>query len=367
MAKKSATGPSGLIVVDKPAGMTSHDVVSKMRWIAGTRKVGHAGTLDPMATGVLILGVNKATKLLTWVVGETKTYTTVMRLGLSTVTDDAEGDITEVASAVAVDSITEDMIAEQVAKLTGAIEQVPSSVSAIKVNGVRSYARVRSGEDVQLDARPITVHSFEVHSVTPQTVQVERVLQTDEHGAATSTETVTASVLDVAATVTCSAGTYIRALARDLGAALGVGAHLTQLRRTAIGEIFVEDAHSLDALIAGREAEQAVPLLPIEEATRRLFTERLLTATEATDLSNGRRISPSSPVTTEHTPMSSPNHPQTGSKGGHDKPTTAGISAAFAPDGTLVALIENTRWKREDVASPILVFESGKTFEENPA
>lgn len=366
MAKKSATGPSGLIVVDKPAGMTSHDVVSKMRWIAGTRKVGHAGTLDPMATGVLILGVNKATKLLTWVVGETKTYTTVMRLGLSTVTDDAEGDITEVASKAAVDSITEDMIAEQVAKLTGAIEQVPSSVSAIKVNGVRSYARVRSGEDVQLDARPITVHGFEVHSVTPQTVQVERVLQTDEHGAATSTETVTASVLDVAATVTCSAGTYIRALARDLGAALGVGAHLTQLRRTAIGEIFVEDAHSLDALIAGREAEQAVPLLPIEEATRRLFTERLLTATEATDLSNGRRISPS-PVTTEHTPASSPNHQQAGSKGGHDKPTTAGISAAFAPDGTLVALIENTRWKREDVASPILVFESGKTFEENPA
>lgn len=366
MAKKSATGPSGLIVVDKPAGMTSHDVVSKMRWIAGTRKVGHAGTLDPMATGVLILGVNKATKLLTWVVGETKTYTTVMRLGLSTVTDDAEGDITEVASAAAVDTITEDMIAEQVAKLTGAIEQVPSSVSAIKVNGVRSYARVRSGEDVQLDARPITVHSFEVHSVTPQTVQVERVLQTDEDGAATSTETVTASVLDVAATVTCSAGTYIRALARDLGAALGVGAHLTQLRRTAIGEIFVEDAHSLDALIAGREAEQAVPLLPIEEATRRLFTERLLTATEATDLSNGRRISPS-PVTTEHTPASSPNHQQAGSKGGHDKPTTAGISAAFAPDGTLVALIENTRWKREDVATPILVFESGKTFEENPA
>lgn len=366
MAKKSATGPSGLIVVDKPAGMTSHDVVSKMRWIAGTRKVGHAGTLDPMATGVLILGVNKATKLLTWVVGETKTYTTVMRLGLSTVTDDAEGDITEVASAAAVDTITEDMIAEQVAKLTGAIEQVPSSVSAIKVNGVRSYARVRSGEDVQLDARPITVHGFEVHSVNPQTVQVERVLQTDEDGVATSTEMVTANVLDVAATVTCSAGTYIRALARDLGAALGVGAHLTQLRRTAIGEISVEDAYSLDALIAGREAEQAVPLLPIEEAARRLFTERLLTATEATDLSNGRRISPG-PASTEHTPVSSPNHQQAGSKGGHDKPTTAGISAAFAPDGTLVALIENTRWKREDVASPILVFESGKTFEENPA
>lgn len=366
MAKKSATGPSGLIVVDKPAGMTSHDVVSKMRWIAGTRKVGHAGTLDPMATGVLILGVNKATKLLTWVVGETKTYTTVMRLGLGTVTDDAEGDITEVASAAAVEAITEDMIAEQVAKLTGAIEQVPSSVSAIKVNGVRSYARVRSGEDVQLDARPITVHRFEVHSVTPQTVQVDRVLETDEDGAPTATGTVTANVLDVAATVTCSAGTYIRALARDLGAALGVGAHLTQLRRTAIGEISVEDAYSLETLIAGREAEQTVPLLPIEEAARRLFSERQLTAIEATDLSNGRRISPS-PVTAEHAPASTSDPKQTGSKGGHDKPTTAGISAAFAPDGTLVALTENTRWKREDVAAPILVFESGKTFEENPA
>lgn len=367
MAKKSATGPSGLIVVDKPAGLTSHDVVSKMRWIAGTRKVGHAGTLDPMATGVLILGVNKATRLLTWVVGETKTYTTVMRLGLSTVTDDAEGDITEVASAATVEAITEAAIKDRVQALTGEIMQVPSAVSAIKVNGVRSYARVRSGEAVELEPRPITVHSFEVHSVTPRTVQVEGALETGEDGAPTATETVTASVLDVAATVTCSAGTYIRALARDLGAALGTGAHLTELRRTAIGEISVADAYSLDELIAGREAEQAVPLLPIEEAARRLFTQRQLTAAEATDLSNGRRISPT-PGGADAQDGTAPSLDRSsGSKtkasiGGHDKPTTAGISAAFALDGTLVALIENTRWKRENVAAPILVFESGRTF-----
>ncbi|WP_237692980.1 tRNA pseudouridine(55) synthase TruB [Rothia nasimurium] len=345
MAKKAPTGPSGLIVVDKPAGLTSHDVVSKMRWIAGTRKVGHAGTLDPMATGVLILGVNKATRLLTWVVGETKTYTATIRLGVSTLTDDADGDATAIAEEGTLAVVSEDAIRRQIAELTGDIMQVPSAVSAIKVNGVRSYARVRSGEDVELEARPITVHSFDLHEIRPTTASYQL-----------GDEEVSADVLDLDVTVVCSAGTYIRALARDLGAALGTGAHLTALRRTAIGEIRAEDAHTLDELIAGREAEQPAPLLPIEEAARRLFAVRNLTAAEATDLANGRRISP-----TEGSAPASPSR-TTGSIGGHDKPTTDGISAAFAPDGTLVALIENTRFRRENVAAPVLVFEAGRTF-----
>lgn len=356
MAKKPASGPSGLIVIDKPAGLTSHDAVSKMRWVAGTRKVGHAGTLDPMATGVLILGVNKATKLLTWVVGETKTYTTTMRLGVSTITDDADGDVTALAAAGAVDAVTDDAFAEQVALLTGDIEQVPTAVSAIKVNGVRSYARVRSGEQVELAARPITVHSFTVHSVTRRTALVGAPVTGGEENSETSdTVQIEVPVLDVEATVVCSAGTYIRALARDLGAALGTGGHLTALRRTHIGEISVDDAHSLDALIAGREADQPAPLLPLEEAARRLFGVRELTATEATDLSNGRRITPTEGIAVA-------GKKKQGSAGGHDKPTTEGLTAAFAPDGTLVAIIENTRWKGQNVAAPALVFESGKTF-----
>ncbi|MGV3246232.1 tRNA pseudouridine(55) synthase TruB [Rothia sp. 11254D007CT] len=347
MAKKAPTGPSGLIVVDKPAGLTSHDVVSKMRWIAGTRKVGHAGTLDPMATGVLILGVNKATRLLTWVVGETKTYTATIRLGVSTLTDDADGEATAVANDGALDSISEDAIRQHIAALTGDIMQVPSAVSAIKVNGVRSYARVRSGEEVELEARPITVHSFDLHEARPTTATYQL-----------GEEEVSTSVLDLDVTVVCSAGTYIRALARDLGAALGTGAHLTALRRTAIGEIRAEDAHTLDELIAGREAEQAAPLLPIEEAARRLFVVRNLTAAEATDLANGRRITPTDGAIGTSTP-------KRGSVGGHDKPTTTGLTAAFAPNGTLVAIIENTRFRRENVAAPVLVFEAGTTFKEN--
>ncbi|WP_237208259.1 tRNA pseudouridine(55) synthase TruB [Rothia nasimurium] len=346
MAKKAPVGPSGLIVVDKPAGMTSHDVVSKMRWIAGTRKVGHAGTLDPMATGVLILGVNKATRLLTYVVGETKTYTATIRLGVSTLTDDADGEATSVAPAGAVEAVTDQAIDAEIAHLTGDIMQVPSAVSAIKVDGVRSYARVRSGEDVELEARPITVHSFEVHEARPATATYQ--LGEDEVGV---------SVLDLDVTVVCSAGTYIRALARDLGAALGTGAHLTALRRTAIGEIRAEDAHTLADLVAGREAEQPAPLLPIEEAARRLFAVRTLTNAEATDLANGRRITPTDGA-------SGTSAPRRGSVGGHDKPTTDGLTAAFAPDGTLVAIIENTRFRRENVAAPVLVFEAGTQFKD---
>lgn len=348
MVKKPASGPSGLVVVDKPAGLTSHDVVSKMRWIAGTRKVGHAGTLDPMATGVLVLGVNKATRLLTYVVGETKTYTATIRLGVSTLTDDADGEATALAPAQALEALTESAISAEIAQLTGDIMQVPSAVSAIKVGGVRSYARVRSGEKVELEARPVTVHSFEMHDVRP--------------GLATyllGESQVGVNVLDLDVTVVCSAGTYIRALARDLGSALGTGAHLTALCRTAIGQIRAEDAHALEELVAGREAKTPVPLLPLEEAARRLFEVRELTACEATDLANGRPISPTEGV------GASAQGTKTGSAGGSNKPTTAGISAAFAPNGTLVALIENTRVRSRTQAAPVLVFEAGSTFEED--
>lgn len=349
MAKKKSDGPSGLIVVDKPAGGSSHAVVSRMRRLAETRKVGHAGTLDPMATGVLILGINKATKLLTWIVGESKAYTTVMRLGLATITDDAEGDVTSFGDTAQVtDKEIQRIVAE---KLTGDIMQVPSSVSAIKINGVRSYNRVRSGEEVELEARPITVHGFEVEKIERKTIASSECLTGEETPADLPSSL---NVIDVTATVSCSSGTYIRALARDLGAELGVGAHLTQLRRTRVGEIRVEDAYSLEALEELREAEQPLPLVSLEDAAARLFAVRHLTADEATDISNGRRITPSENIT-----------PKQGS-GSTNKlhASTEDITAAYAPNGVLVALLENTKWKKEPVAAPVLVFEAGKNFSE---
>ena len=191
--------------------MTSHDVVARVRRLAGTRKVGHAGTLDPMATGVLVVGVNKATRLLTYIVGHDKTYTATIRLGQSTVTDDAEGEILSERIAAAV---TEEDIEREVSKLRGDIEQVPSQVSAIKVDGKRSYARVREGQQVELKARPVTISRFDI-------LQVRR-----EHGG---------KIIDVDVIVSCSSGTYIRAPARDVGVALNVGGHLTALRRTEVG------------------------------------------------------------------------------------------------------------------------------------
>lgn len=343
MARKNAVeGPSGLIVVDKPAGGSSHSIVARMRRLAQTRKVGHAGTLDPMATGVLILGVNKATKLLTWLVGESKTYTATIRLGLSTLTDDAEGEVTACAPASLVEALTDEQVAAEVARLTGDILQVPSAVSAIKVNGVRSYARVRGGEEVELEARPIRVTDFVVHD--RRLVELE---------AADYGVPVPLLALDLDVTVSCSSGTYIRALARDLGAALGVGGHLTALRRTRVGEIRVEDAYSLEALETLVEGGSALPLLSLEDAARRLFAARQLTAAEATDLSNGRRISPSSPAEVTGGAKSSTHQ---------DHASTVGLTAAFAPQGELVALIENTRFKKQDCAAPVLVFEAGKKY-----
>lgn len=274
----------GVLLVDKPAGLTSHDVVARVRRLAGTRRVGHAGTLDPMATGLLVLGVDRATRLLTHLVGADKTYTATIRLGSSTVTDDAEGEtLTRTPVGQEVDDAA---LATGVARLTGRIQQVPSAVSAIKVDGRRSYARVRAGEEVALAARPVTVHRFEV-------------LGTARHE----------DQLDVDVVVECSSGTYIRALARDLGGLLGVGGHLTALRRVTVGPFDVTEAHTLEEL-----AEGPLPLLPLAAAASRALPAVTLDSGPAADLRYGKAIAP----------LPGP-----------------GVHAALAPDGHLVALVEN--------------------------
>jgi tRNA pseudouridine55 synthase len=254
--------PTGLIIVDKPAGLTSHDVVARIRRIAKTRRVGHGGTLDPMATGVLVIGVGRATRLLTYVIGSDKGYAATIRLGQATVTDDAEG---EAVSATPADHVTELEIRAGLAALTGRISQVPSAVSAIKVNGQRAYARVRAGEAVELAAREVTVFAIEVDAV--------RRLP---------------GLVDVDVNVACSSGTYIRALARDLGTALGVGGHLTALRRTAVGRFRLFDAVTLEEL-----AERDDPVtLPLSEAAERFFPRRDATDEEARVLRHGGPLRP---------------------------------------------------------------------------
>ncbi len=215
----TSAAPSGILLVDKPGGITSHDVVARARRALNTRKIGHAGTLDPMATGLLILGVGPATRLLTYIVGLDKTYEATIRLGASTDSDDADGTEIARADAAVLAAVTPDAVSAGIAALTGRIEQVPSTVSAIKVGGRRAYDLARAGEEVQLKARDVTVSRFEVLAVRPVD-----------------------GAIDLDVVVDCSSGTYIRALARDLGAALGVGGHLTALRRTRIGAFRVEDA-----------------------------------------------------------------------------------------------------------------------------
>jgi len=264
--KSSADAPNGILLVDKPQGLTSHDVVARTRKKADTRKVGHAGTLDPMATGLLILGLGSSTRLLTYIVGLDKEYVATIRLGVSTTTDDAEGESLGTAPAAQVQRVTDSAIREAIETLTGEIEQVPSSVSAIKVDGRRAYALVRAGQEVQLKARAVTVSEFEVHSVRPTT---------DLEGDA---------VIDVEVRVVCSSGTYIRALARDLGFKLGVGGHLTALRRTRIGGF-----HVTDALDIYDVASPPVLLGPAEVA-RRVFSAIDLSLEQAIDLSHGKKI-----------------------------------------------------------------------------
>ncbi|MDR2722133.1 MAG: tRNA pseudouridine(55) synthase TruB, partial [Cellulomonadaceae bacterium] len=242
------TAGDGFVIVDKPGGWTSHDVVGRMRRLAGTRKVGHGGTLDPMATGVLVVAVGKATKLLTYVTGADKSYDATIRLGVGTTTDDAEGEVSQVSPVVLDETsgtgaategtvhLTHAALTDAIAALTGDIMQVPTAVSAIKVDGQRAYARVRAGQEVELQARPVTVSDF--------TVTALRAAVSDD-----------LPVLDLDVSVTVSSGTYVRALARDLGAALGTAGHLTALRRTRVGGYTLDAAHTLEALEA--QADQA--------------------------------------------------------------------------------------------------------------
>ncbi|MET0479867.1 MAG: tRNA pseudouridine(55) synthase TruB [Mycetocola sp.] len=285
---------SGILLVDKPQGITSHDVVSRTRRLAGTRRVGHAGTLDPMATGLLILGVNASTRLLTFVVGLDKEYLATIRLGQSTTTDDAEGDVVATAAPDVVAAVPEEAIASGIGALTGAISQVPSSVSAIKVDGKRAYALVRAGEDVELASRPVTVSVFEV---------------LDRRDVA--------GTIDLDVRVVCSSGTYIRALARDLGSGLGVGGHLTALRRSRIGPFDIADASRLD------ELDVAASLMSPAAAASALFPTIALTDTQAVDLGHGKRVD-----ATAFGELSEP---------GQD-----GLYAAVAPDSRLIGLLRIT-------------------------
>lgn len=250
----------GILLVDKPAGLTSHDVVARTRRAFGTRKVGHAGTLDPMATGLLVLGIEGATRLLTYVVGADKTYHATIRLGQTTGTDDADGEITAQAAPEAWAAVTPEAVAAGIEALTGDISQVPSAVSAIKVDGRRAYDRVRAGEEVVLAARDVVVSRFDV------------VAERAGDGAR-----------DLDVIVDCSSGTYIRALARDLGAALGVGGHLTALRRTRVGPFDVSDAVGIDAL-------EGAPTLTAAEAAGRILQPLPVTGDEARDLRHGKRL-----------------------------------------------------------------------------
>ncbi|MYS10144.1 tRNA pseudouridine(55) synthase TruB [Streptomyces sp. SID6041] len=291
-------GPQdGLVIVDKPSGFTSHDVVAKMRGIARTRRVGHAGTLDPMATGVLVLGVERATKLLGHLALTEKEYLGTIRLGQTTVTDDAEGEIT---ASVDASEVTREGIDAGVAELTGAIMQVPSKVSAIKIDGKRSYARVRGGEEFEIPARPVTVSSFQVYDVRAATA---------EDGT---------PVVDLVVSVVCSSGTYIRALARDLGAGLGVGGHLTALRRTRVGPYKLDSAKTLDQL------QEELTVMPVADAASAAFPRWDVDEKRAKLLLNGVRLE-------------MPAYP-------------AGPVAVFGPEGTLLALVEDQKGKAKSLA-----------------
>ncbi len=321
---------NGILLVDKAEGWTSHDVVARARRALGTRKVGHAGTLDPMATGLLVLGAGPSTRLLTHLVGLDKTYTATIRLGVSTVTDDREGAVLDVAPPAAVTALAADRerIAAAVASLTGDIEQAPSAVSAIKVDGRRAYDRVRAGEQVELKKRPVTVYAFEIED--PRLV-VAKGLSGGELGV---------EVVDIDVVVRCSTGTYVRALARDLGEALGVGGHLTALRRIEVGPFAVSDAVPMSRLAAParhgveRQEQQqdqqleeqgpplAEELLAPAEVASRLFPVLALDEQQRIDLGHGKRLELAEGQTLGD---------------GSDR---AGLAAAIAPDGTLVGLVE---------------------------
>lgn len=297
----------GFVVVDKPGGMTSHDVVARLRRLARTRRVGHAGTLDPMATGVLVVGIERATRLLPYAAGHAKAYRGTIRLGQTTITDDAEGELTGTTDA---GHLTDAEITAALAAFRGEIAQVPSAVSAIKVKGQRSYARVRRGEDVALPARPVTIHRLDLLAVLrPSTMD-------NETGGVTT--------IDVEIEIECSPGTYVRALARDLGAALGVGGHLVALRRTAVGGFTLDEAVPLADLAAA----EVLPLLAVAEVADRLFPRRDVDAAAARTLSHGGPL------------------PAQGQPGPY---------AVFGPDGRVIAVVA----ERDGLARPEVVLTAG--------
>ncbi|ADB32007.1 tRNA pseudouridine synthase B [Kribbella flavida DSM 17836] len=287
----------GIVVVDKPAGLTSHTVVARIRRLAGTRKVGHAGTLDPMATGILVVGLNRATRLLGHLQLADKSYDATVLLGATTTTDDAEGEIQTTASPAALGEVTAEAIEKAVAGFRGRISQVPSKVSAIKVDGRRAYERVRAGEEVALKAREVTVSRYDVLDVRSA-----------------------AQAIEVDISVDCSSGTYIRALARDLGVELGVGGHLTMLRRTRVGSFDLSAAYTLE------ELGEDFRWLPIADVAGETFPRYDADAEQATAIRTGR--------------------PLAGLKLG------AGPTAMFGPDGTFLALYE----AHGPLAKPTAVF-----------
>lgn len=285
----------GIVVVDKPGGMTSHDVVGRCRRVFGTRKVGHAGTLDPMATGVLVVGIERATKILGFVSGTSKSYDATIRLGQSTSTDDAEG---EPLQSVSCHRVTDSAIAAAVSALRGDIEQTPSTVSAVKIGGKRAYQLAREGNAVELKPRRVRVDRFDVLAIRREPDGADGFID-----------------LDVA--VDCSSGTYIRALARDVGAALGVGGHLTALRRTRVGGFGLEQARSLEEL-----AERPALSYTLDEACLLAFPRRDITAEQADDASHGRPLSAAG---------------------------IGGVYAATDTDGRVIALLEDRGGRTQSV------------------
>ena len=287
----------GLVIIDKPSGITSHDVVARLRRVCGSRAVGHAGTLDPMATGVLVMGIERGTKLLGHLTSAEKQYDATIRCGVATDTEDAEGEITGVTSAA---HLTDTEIRSVIAAFIGDQMQVPSSVSAIKVDGVRSYKRARAGEQFSLPARPISLSAIDVHAIRRH-----------------------ASVVDVDISVRASAGTYIRALARDIGTALAVGAHLTTLRRTASGRFTLVDA------IALPEVGDAIAILPLVEVLEREFSVARLNAAQSGLVAHGMRIA---------APAGSP----------------PGLTGLLSEDGAVLALSEaqDGVWRHHAVFPP---------------
>ena len=279
---------NGFLLVDKASGMTSHDVVARARKKCGTKRVGHAGTLDPMATGVLVLGVGNATKLLQYVVDGKKCYEATIKLGIATHTDDREG---EVLSTADTSGITDAAIRTKLKKFVGTIMQRPSSVSAIKIDGKRAHERVRSGEVVEIPAREVTIHSIDIAAIRGSDVDI---------------------------VVTCSAGTYIRAIARDLGEALGVGGHLTSLRRTLVSPFSINECADLESSV----------VIPTADGISRMMPTRALSSEELIEIGFGRTIASSE---------------------------SDGVVAALGLDGSFAALLENRDFAGKRLATPTLV------------